>query len=354
MKKIQCELCGSNELVKEGDYFVCKYCGTKYDLEQAKKLIIEGPVDVSGSTIKVDNTTKLDNLYQLARRAKAENNSENGEKYYSQILIEDPNSWEANFYSVYYRAQQCRIIDIANAAASLANCLPTTISLIKKSDMSDKEKASAIIEIVQHVIDIGGNFFLVAYKNYMDTDSDIRSKFTEDMKTRCFYSAQISKDCGDLLYDQFNELSEEAVGYINKSATQCYELYVSQMNRLAPYFDRTKVSEQLIPLVERIKKYNPSYEEPKQSGGCYVATCVYGSYDCPEVWVLRRFRDYSLAKSWYGRLFIRTYYTVSPTIVKLFGDTDWFKNMWKPALDRMVQKLIEEGCSDEPYQDMDW
>lgn len=27
--------------------------------------------------------------------------------------------------------------------------------------------------------------------------------------------------------------------------------------------------------------------------GCYVATCVYGSYDCPEVWTLRRFRDYS-------------------------------------------------------------
>lgn len=23
------------------------------------------------------------------------------------------------------------------------------------------------------------------------------------------------------------------------------------------------------------------------SGGCYVATCVYGSYDCPEVWTLR-------------------------------------------------------------------
>ena len=29
------------------------------------------------------------------------------------------------------------------------------------------------------------------------------------------------------------------------------------------------------------------------TGGCYVATCIYGSYDCPQVWTLRRYRDYS-------------------------------------------------------------
>lgn len=33
------------------------------------------------------------------------------------------------------------------------------------------------------------------------------------------------------------------------------------------------------------------------SGGCYVATAVYGSYDCPQVWTLRRFRSFSLAKN---------------------------------------------------------
>ena len=38
-------------------------------------------------------------------------------------------------------------------------------------------------------------------------------------------------------------------------------------------------------------------------GGCYVATCVYGSYDCPQVWTLRRFRDDTLGSTWYGRAF---------------------------------------------------
>ena len=87
---------------------------------------------------------------------------------------------------------------------------------------------------------------------------------------------------------------------------------------------------------------------------CYVATCVYGSYDCPEVWALRRFRDYDLAETRHGRAFIKLYYAISPKLVKLFGNTKWFKKMWKPHLDRMVQKLKEKGYSTEPYQDRNW
>jgi hypothetical protein len=87
---------------------------------------------------------------------------------------------------------------------------------------------------------------------------------------------------------------------------------------------------------------------------CYVATCVYGSYDCPQVWTLRRYRDYTLAKTWYGRAFIRIYYTISPTIVKWFGKTNWFRKFWRGKLDRMVEKLNAKGIKDTPYQDRRW
>lgn len=83
-------------------------------------------------------------------------------------------------------------------------------------------------------------------------------------------------------------------------------------------------------------------------------TLAYGSYDCPQVWTLRRFRDNILAKTWYGRAFIRTYYTVSPTLVKWFGKTEWFKNLWKPTLDRMIEKLNGTGVEDTPYDDRVW
>lgn len=89
----------------------------------------------------------------------------------------------------------------------------------------------------------------------------------------------------------------------------------------------------------------------KDSAGCYVATCIYGSYDCPQVWTLRRYRDNTLAKTILGRAFIRTYYAISPTIVRWFGNTHWFKKLWRGRLDKMVAKLKQNGVEDTPYND---
>ena len=88
--------------------------------------------------------------------------------------------------------------------------------------------------------------------------------------------------------------------------------------------------------------------------GCYVATAVYGSYDCPEVWTLRRFRDDVLAQTWYGRLFVRAYYAVSPTALKLFGDNEWFQSFFRDRLDKLVSDLQADGFESSPYQDADW
>jgi len=107
-------------------------------------------------------------------------------------------------------------------------------------------------------------------------------------------------------------------------------------------------------LEAKIKEEDTDYKAPEKSGGCYVATAVYGSYDCPEVWTLRRYRDDTLASTWYGRAFIRTYYAISPTLVKWFGHTSWFKKLWKGKLDKMVKKLNGEGVENTPYNDKQW
>ena len=105
---------------------------------------------------------------------------------------------------------------------------------------------------------------------------------------------------------------------------------------------------------DEYKIYVKTLEEKAEKQGCYVATAVYGSYDCPQVWTLRRYRDYTLAESWYGRAFIRTYYAISPTLVKWFGHTEWFKKMWQGKLDRMVAKLQSNGVESTPYEDKEW
>ena len=87
---------------------------------------------------------------------------------------------------------------------------------------------------------------------------------------------------------------------------------------------------------------------------CYVATCVYGSYDCPEAWTLRRFRDETLGRSFFGRLFIRSYYAAAPIAVRWFGNSSWFRRFWKGRLDRLVDSLREKGVADTPYEDRNW
>ncbi|MGN1338319.1 MAG: CFI-box-CTERM domain-containing protein [Candidatus Coprovivens sp.] len=87
-------------------------------------------------------------------------------------------------------------------------------------------------------------------------------------------------------------------------------------------------------------------------GGCYVATAVYGSYDCPEVWLLRRYRDYYLYPRKLGRLFIKIYYKISPTFVKIFGKNKIFKMVFRKFLNNKIIKLRKAGYKDTPYQDL--
>lgn len=89
----------------------------------------------------------------------------------------------------------------------------------------------------------------------------------------------------------------------------------------------------------------------KSVSGCYIATCVYGSYNCPEVYRLRRYRDYYLKERKLGRLFIKMYYVTSPSLVKHFGNKKWFRKIFKSYLDKKLIKLENSGYSDSPYND---
>ena len=72
-------MCGGTDLMKQDGVFVCQSCGCKYSPEEARKIMIEGPVDISGSTVKIDapvdisgSTVKIDDTsfiaYEKAKR----------------------------------------------------------------------------------------------------------------------------------------------------------------------------------------------------------------------------------------------------------------------------------------------
>ena len=91
--------------------------------------------------------------------------------------------------------------------------------------------------------------------------------------------------------------------------------------------------------VNSAPQYSQPLQQPEQKEGCYIATAVYGSYDAPEVIVLRRFRDESLKKSALGRAFIRAYYKFSPSVAERLKNAKRTNAFVRSILDKWVRKI---------------
>lgn len=343
MKAMVCEMCDSKDLVKQEGVYVCQNCGTKYSVEEAKKLMIEGTVDVSGSTVKIDNSSELENLYELARRAKNSRDYQNGIKYYEQILIKDSSSWEAYLYSTCFGMFVCKDEEIKSSANKVIKAIPELLKLANEIE-DIKERKKVISEICSQT--------KVAAKEAYSKMGKASSESSQERLALALYVTDIKptlcKTLISLYLDDKEIFSEICIPIIKDTIRE---------ERIDPLTLNSWES--------AIKKYEPgyattlsnnsgNYSAQTQKSGCYVATAVYGSYDCPQVWTLRRYRDYALAKTWYGRTFIRIYYAISPTLVKWFGHTGWFKKMWRGKLDRMVNTLQNKGYHSTPYEDQKW
>ncbi len=345
MNALVCEMCGSQDLVKQNGLYVCQHCGTKYTVEEAKKLMIEGTVDIKG-TVKVDNSKDIENLYQVARRAKKDNNAVSGEKYYDMIMVKDPTSWEASFYVVYFRAYQSKIADIQSASISISNCINTVLGLIKDNVEERNDQINSVKEVAEKCTTIANMLYDSAVHHYNGIDYSIRERYNQELLDRCCAARDIMYKLGDTIDTIFNDYKE-----LNFVAVDAWKNGIIKHTANFRLFRNKSANKSIIlGYASKIKKYDSGYVTPTVNG-CYVATCVYGSYDCPEVWTLRRYRDFSLAKTWHGRAFIRTYYAISPTLVKWFGNTKWFKKMWRGKLDRMVKKLQDKGYESTRYYD---
>lgn len=74
-------------------------------------------------------------------------------------------------------------------------------------------------------------------------------------------------------------------------------------------------------------------------GGCYIATMVYGDYNHENVIVLRKFRDNILNNYFFGRIFIKVYYRLSPKLVSLLKGNTRINYYIKKILNLFVKRL---------------
>lgn len=313
MKALVCEMCASPNLIKKDGMYVCKNCGTRYTVEEAKRMMIDGTVDIQG-TVKVDNSSFVKKQLTNARRALAKEDWEEVEKYYNRVEEYAPNNIEAVFFSAYGKALLSFTDKEYYKRRQKITVLINSVSVINDYYEITTEDKEAVLRKISDAIE---KMYEIPY--VYDPNSygvSIGSKF---------WGVRL---CNVVRKAFYTELQQ-----------------IDNVHKDIPYIHE---------LMEKNEHGMPESESIDDSGPCYVATAVYGSYDCPQVWTLRRYRDYTLAETWYGRAFIRTYYAISPTLVKWFGHTEWFKKMWKGTLDRMVNNLNAEGVENTPYKDRQW
>lgn len=262
MQPIICEICGSNDIVKQDGVFVCQHCGTKYSADAVRKMVVDGKVDVSGSTVKVDGSDRLKNLREIAKRAVADNDAEAAVKYYDMILVEEPNNWEAAFYTVYFRAMQCKIAGIQSAAVSVGNCIDTVLKLIRDNVTDPKERRAAYMIVAMRVMSICEMLYTAAHNHYSGIDSSIQSQYVAEYGNRVLAVVNASYTMGNYLNLFFGE--EKSAQELAVMAWKAgIERHKSIVRMYSSKEDRVGARDLILEYVAKVQKYDPSYVAPE-------------------------------------------------------------------------------------------
>ena len=412
MKQLTCEMCGSTDLVKQDGFFVCQTCGCKYSVEEAKKMMIEGTVTIdrtdeiknliTRAKIEIDNKQSEKAMIILDEALKKD--PKNGELHYLMFVCKKLVSknyegdnyndiFQNHFYAfdnqgpefknairfckkfacfieedIRINLSELKLTYVDNESKDSSRKLRTMendkvylegIIRLNACDLNiDCELPNILIQKIKEAEDkklapLDG-LPNISYLSYSDTSLN-NDKFA------CFSRMGIHRDFNKdhIFYD------DGYVEFVLKESGNGHDMYIRFNNGEEEYWyyfasfvhtiNHNGIKKANYEFNKRVAllRGDPPPTKPK-NGGCYVATCVYGSYDCPQVWTLRRYRDNTLGATWYGRAFIKLYYAISPTLVKWFGKTKWFKKMWKGKLDRMVKKLQDNGVESTPYNDKEW
>ncbi len=138
MKAIVCELCGSNELIKEDGVFRCMYCGTRYTLEEARKLFSDDSV-----TVRIDNEELLKNNLVLIETAMSERRYEDAYNSIQESLRFDPNN-------IMLREKQAMVFYVKSKTTSVPIATEEGMEYVKKA--LDKENDAIVKRDVSKAI----------------------------------------------------------------------------------------------------------------------------------------------------------------------------------------------------------
>lgn len=372
----KCTQCGANiEVDDTKEAGICQFCGTAFITEKAitnYNTFITNNNNFVGANINVVGGD-IKNLLEIAKSSLNGGNGKEAFDYANKALEINTNSSEAWLIKMKALEYMGTIGD--PRIPEVITCGKNAMDNAKNSKNEEIEKevysyylsrAFALLllatENINDVEQIKQTFqtfavvsALTAGQNTMQADNGTVNLMEGLANNALILKLAVPKEKisnSDEYQNLVKAIANQYVEY-SKGLTERYAIYGSKLLDSAVEARRKTLGF----LKDGLNEENGSDVSEREinnnavNNGCYIATCVYGSYDCPQVWTLRRFRDDTLDETWYGRLFIKCYYSISPTLVKWFGETKWFRQFWKNQLDKMVNDLNDKGVNDTYYCD---
>lgn len=87
----------------------------------------------------------------------------------------------------------------------------------------------------------------------------------------------------------------------------------------------------------------PTYSPKIDNSVCFIATAAYGTPFAQEINILRNWRDNSLSKNLFGKIFIKVYYKISPPIADYIKNKNKIRKMIRMILKPLVNHLNKKS-----------
>lgn len=214
MKQLVCEMCGGTDIVKQDGLFVCQSCGMKYSAEDAKKMMIEGTVEVQG-TVQVKNAVQLENLLQLAHSSYDSKNYAQAEEFCNQVIAMDGTNYDA--WKLKGEAINYQITGTNDRITEVYNCIMTSYKVLDED--SKDEHREEILSSLRVCLEGEIDFALDLFKANRPTNEMLAK--VKNTFVRCASNVITS-------YKELGYSNEDAENY--KTFIKNY--YVKKVNKL--------------------------------------------------------------------------------------------------------------------------
>ena len=249
MKQLVCELCRSTNFGKLDGIYVCRDCGSKYSLEEARRLLVEIQPEPVKPTEPEQPHIPVDHL-ALARQAKVNGEDAEALRHYTIVRNADPENWEATFFTVYYNALACKISQIEAAAGSVRTALGPVLEKIQ-AQLPQEQRQSAYAEVSLYTNKATSFLYDAARKHFDGLESYIRSSYSQEMVSRCGAALDILYALGDHF---------QSIPQLQPMMLEAWKVGIGLHEKMLPFCGNPQSNRDIISsYIHKVGQFDPAY-----------------------------------------------------------------------------------------------